>query len=288
MLHGGNLGRNGARGKPRTPTGTPTGTPKGWPRHADGRSILEPMTGDSSPRTAGTGFGNFHTHTRDCDGKGEAREFAEIALARGMPRIGFSGHNPVPFAASWTMPAGTWTATSTTCGSSRRPVTAGRRCTSAWRPITSPALSAGRPPHPGARAGLRDRLRALHRRAQRGRGMDSGRHAGGVRAGPGHLLRRGRAAPRGVLLPADRGARDTRAARHPRSLRYREEEQQARPLVQRGRALVPAGCDRGAGGRGSLGQHSRDQHGRGREKHQRLAVPFGLDPAGGPRACGSP
>jgi histidinol-phosphatase (PHP family) len=62
--------------------------------------------GTGSPRNEGIGFGNFHTHTRHCDGKGEAREFAEAALRKGMPRLGFSGHNVVPFPAAWTMPAG--------------------------------------------------------------------------------------------------------------------------------------------------------------------------------------
>jgi histidinol-phosphatase (PHP family) len=49
-------------------------------------------------------FGNFHTHTRYCDGRGEPREFAEAALRRLMPRIGFSGHNVLPFPTDWTMP----------------------------------------------------------------------------------------------------------------------------------------------------------------------------------------
>jgi histidinol-phosphatase (PHP family) len=52
-----------------------------------------------------TGFGNFHTHTRHCDGHGEPREFAEAAISKGMPRLGFSGHNVVPFPTEWTMPA---------------------------------------------------------------------------------------------------------------------------------------------------------------------------------------
>jgi histidinol-phosphatase (PHP family) len=59
----------------------------------------------SSPAHDGIGFGNFHTHTRHCDGKGEAHEFAEAAVRKGMPRLGFSGHNVVPFPATWTMPA---------------------------------------------------------------------------------------------------------------------------------------------------------------------------------------
>jgi histidinol-phosphatase (PHP family) len=50
------------------------------------------------------GAGNYHTHTHHCDGRGEAREFAESALAKGMPRLGFSGHNVLPFKTDWTMP----------------------------------------------------------------------------------------------------------------------------------------------------------------------------------------
>ncbi len=54
---------------------------------------------------AGHGFGNYHTHTHHCDGTGEARDYAESALRKGMPRLGFSGHNVVPFPTDWTMPA---------------------------------------------------------------------------------------------------------------------------------------------------------------------------------------
>ena len=50
------------------------------------------------------GVGNYHTHTRHCDGTGEPREFAEAALRKGMPRLGFSGHNVLPFPTDWTMP----------------------------------------------------------------------------------------------------------------------------------------------------------------------------------------
>ncbi|MBE3130923.1 MAG: histidinol-phosphatase, partial [Acidobacteria bacterium] len=38
--------------------------------------------------------------------KGSPDEFAEAALSKGMPRLGFSGHNVLPFPAEWTMPAG--------------------------------------------------------------------------------------------------------------------------------------------------------------------------------------
>jgi histidinol-phosphatase (PHP family) len=51
-------------------------------------------------------FGNFHTHTRYCDGHGDPRDLAEEALRKGMPRIGFSGHNVLPFPTDWTMPEG--------------------------------------------------------------------------------------------------------------------------------------------------------------------------------------
>src|SRR5271157_266591 len=50
-------------------------------------------------------FGNYHTHTHHCDGSGEPAEFAESALRKGLPRLGFSGHNVVPFPTDWTMPA---------------------------------------------------------------------------------------------------------------------------------------------------------------------------------------
>jgi histidinol-phosphatase (PHP family) len=49
--------------------------------------------------------GNYHTHTRHCDGKGEPAEFAEAALRKGMSRLGFTGHNVLPFPTDWTMPA---------------------------------------------------------------------------------------------------------------------------------------------------------------------------------------
>jgi len=51
-------------------------------------------------------LGNFHTHTRHCDGSGEPREFVEAALRKGMRRLGFSGHNVLPFPTDWTMPPG--------------------------------------------------------------------------------------------------------------------------------------------------------------------------------------
>ena len=40
---------------------------------------------------------NYHTHSRYCDGKGELREYVELALANGFSALGFSGHAPLPF-----------------------------------------------------------------------------------------------------------------------------------------------------------------------------------------------
>ncbi len=54
---------------------------------------------------ARTALGNYHTHTHHCDGRGEPYEYAEAALRKGMSRLGFSGHNVVPFPTDWTMPA---------------------------------------------------------------------------------------------------------------------------------------------------------------------------------------
>lgn len=50
-------------------------------------------------------IGNYHAHTHHCDGRGEPHEYAEAALRKGMPRLGFSGHNVLPFPTDWTMPA---------------------------------------------------------------------------------------------------------------------------------------------------------------------------------------
>ena len=54
--------------------------------------------------TNGTKPGNFHMHTHHCDGHGMPADFAEAALRKGMPRLGFSGHNVLPFPTEWTMP----------------------------------------------------------------------------------------------------------------------------------------------------------------------------------------
>jgi histidinol-phosphatase (PHP family) len=62
-------------------------------------------TGTGSAALRGSGaFGNYHTHTRHCDGNDEPRDFAEAAIRKGMQWLGFSGHNVLPFQTDWTMP----------------------------------------------------------------------------------------------------------------------------------------------------------------------------------------
>ena len=39
---------------------------------------------------------DLHTHTTYCDGKNTPREMIEAAIAKGLRRIGFSGHSPSP------------------------------------------------------------------------------------------------------------------------------------------------------------------------------------------------
>ena len=46
---------------------------------------------------------NYHTHSHYCDGKGELREYVELALAHGFSSLGFSGHAPLPFANSFSI-----------------------------------------------------------------------------------------------------------------------------------------------------------------------------------------
>ena len=46
---------------------------------------------------------NYHTHSRYCDGKGELREYVELALANGFAALGFSGHAPLPFQNSFSI-----------------------------------------------------------------------------------------------------------------------------------------------------------------------------------------
>ena len=39
---------------------------------------------------------DLHTHTTYCDGKHTPEEMIEAAIAKGLRRIGFSGHSPSP------------------------------------------------------------------------------------------------------------------------------------------------------------------------------------------------
>jgi histidinol-phosphatase (PHP family) len=47
--------------------------------------------------------GNFHTHTRFSDGKGEPEEFVQHAMTLGFKGIGFSEHAPVNFDNPWSL-----------------------------------------------------------------------------------------------------------------------------------------------------------------------------------------
>ena len=51
---------------------------------------------------------DWHLHTQYCDGKASPTEMAEAALAKGLEKLGFSGHSYTFFDESWCMsPAGT-------------------------------------------------------------------------------------------------------------------------------------------------------------------------------------
>jgi len=49
--------------------------------------------------------GNYHTHTRYDDGRGDPEDYVRAALARGLTHLGFSGHAPLPFETTWNMKA---------------------------------------------------------------------------------------------------------------------------------------------------------------------------------------
>jgi len=49
--------------------------------------------------------GNFHTHSRFCDGVGEPDEYVTLAVRKGFQALGFSGHAPLPYPNDWTMKA---------------------------------------------------------------------------------------------------------------------------------------------------------------------------------------
>ena len=47
--------------------------------------------------------GDFHVHTRFCDGQASPEAMVRAALKKGMPAIGFSGHSRTAFDESWCM-----------------------------------------------------------------------------------------------------------------------------------------------------------------------------------------
>ena len=47
--------------------------------------------------------GDFHVHTRFCDGQSSPERMVRAALKKGMPAIGFSGHSHTAFDESWCM-----------------------------------------------------------------------------------------------------------------------------------------------------------------------------------------
>lgn len=49
-------------------------------------------------------LGNYHTHSRWCDGEGEIAEVIEAAIAAGLAQVGITSHAPVPFAATYALP----------------------------------------------------------------------------------------------------------------------------------------------------------------------------------------
>lgn len=51
-----------------------------------------------------TQLGNYHTHSRWCDGQGEIAEVIEAAIGAGLAQVGISSHAPVPFAATYALP----------------------------------------------------------------------------------------------------------------------------------------------------------------------------------------
>ena len=48
-------------------------------------------------------LGNYHTHSKYDDGKGELEEYVLAAIAKGFTHLGFSGHAPMAVAADWLM-----------------------------------------------------------------------------------------------------------------------------------------------------------------------------------------
>ena len=48
----------------------------------------------------------LHCHTTFCDGKNTPEEMVEAAIAKGLKRIGFSGHAPSPYSEDYAIPTG--------------------------------------------------------------------------------------------------------------------------------------------------------------------------------------
>ncbi len=48
-------------------------------------------------------YGNYHSHSTYCDGKGSLEDYVTEALKQNLTALGFSGHAPLPFPNDWTM-----------------------------------------------------------------------------------------------------------------------------------------------------------------------------------------
>ena len=49
-------------------------------------------------------LGNYHTHSRWCDGQGETADVIEAAIAADLSQVGITSHAPVPFPATYALP----------------------------------------------------------------------------------------------------------------------------------------------------------------------------------------
>jgi histidinol-phosphatase (PHP family) len=50
------------------------------------------------------GLGNYHTHSRWCDGQGDIEDVVRAALDAGLRQVGISSHAPAPFTATYALP----------------------------------------------------------------------------------------------------------------------------------------------------------------------------------------
>jgi histidinol-phosphatase (PHP family) len=57
----------------------------------------------SKGESAEAALGNYHTHSRYDDGRGELEEYVLAALEKGMRYLGFSGHAPMALPTDWLM-----------------------------------------------------------------------------------------------------------------------------------------------------------------------------------------